>query len=174
MWTFANRMMLVITVIICVVQMIVWYPHLPDPIPSHFDAQGQVDGEMGKTPYFLLIGGVELLFLIGIPLLAMGLKFIPDELINIPNKEYWLAPERRDATIGTSLQFLQAIGWMSGWLMIGIFHLTSEVAIGLRGSINPEFYWIMGLYLAAVFGGTVWLMLKFRMPARPEAVVPLP
>lgn len=166
MWAMANLMMLLVTVGICLAQMVLWHSHLRDPLPAHFDGAGQVDGEMGKTEFYLLMGFVNGIFLIGIPLLGPAMKKIPNSMINLPNREYWLAPERRDKTLRTSSHFLIATGWISGWLMIGMFHLTAEVAIGIRRSINPEFYWVLGIYLVVLTLATVGLCLKFRKPAR--------
>jgi len=156
--------MIVLTCCVCVAQMTLWYGQLPDPIPSHFDGNGQVDGEMGKTKFYVWIGLVNCMFLVGFPLLGLAMKQIPDSIINLPNKEHWLAPERRDATLDTTTQFLVATGWISGWLLIGIFHLTAEVATGIRESINPEMYWILGIYLVTISAATVWLCLRFRIP----------
>jgi uncharacterized membrane protein len=164
MWSASNKLMIFLTFCVCVWQLAAWYPRLPSPIPSHFDANGQIDGEMGKTSFYVLMGLVELMFLVGFPLLGMAMKYIPNSLINLPNKEFWLAPERRDATLATSTQYLRTIGWMTAWLMIGIFHLTAEVATGIRASINPEVYWIMGIYMAILSASIVWLCLKYRMP----------
>ena len=167
MWAFANKLMIVVTICVCIVQMASWYGDLPDPIASHFDANGEVDGMMGKNGFYILMGLVNLIFLVGFPILGLIIRQLPDSMINLPNKEYWLAPDRRSKTFSTSSQFLVGIGWISGWLMIGIFHLTAEVSIGNRQSISPEFYYIMAVYLAAVIGGTIFLCLKFRIP-RPD------
>ncbi len=164
MWAIANKIMAFLTFGVCVAQMAWWYGQLPDPLPSHFDANGQVDGEMGKNAFYLMMGLVNAMFLVGFPVLAMTLKHIPDSLINLPNKEYWLAPGRRNETLATTSQFLIATGWMSVWLMIGIFHLTAEVATHVRDSVNPEVYWISGIYLVILTAATIWLCRKFRVP----------
>ena len=38
-----------------------YYPLLPDPMPSHFNLQGKIDGWMGKTSFFLMMAGVLVL-----------------------------------------------------------------------------------------------------------------
>ena len=157
--------MILATAAICVVQMVVWYRQLPDVVPSHFNAAGQVDGEMGKTGFYALFVSMHLLFLVGFPLLALGLKKIPDSMINIPNKEYWLAPERREKSLSFNNTLLIAVGWMTSWLFIGIFQLSANVGIGQRDIINPEFYWLLGIYLLAIASVTIWVIMKFRLPA---------
>jgi hypothetical protein len=102
----------------------------------------------------------------------MALKHLPNSIINLPNKEYWLANERRDVALATTGQYLIAMGWMSAWLMIGIFHLTAEVATGVRDSVNPEVYWILGIYLVILTAATIWLCRKFRVPKSEATLQP--
>ncbi len=160
----ANQLMIAITFVFFVAQMALWYTGLPEIMPSHFDAAGQVDGEMSKTAFYALFVVMNLLSLVGFLLFAIGLGRVPNSMLNIPHKEYWLAPERREQTISFNRSLLMAIGWMTSWLFIGIFHLSANVAIASRENINPEFYWLLGAYLLAIAGVTIWALLKFRLP----------
>ncbi len=164
----ANKMMIVLTLAVVVVQMWMWYGHLPDPVPSHFDATGNVDGHMGKFGFYILFGVMHAVFLLGFPLLGRFLKRIPDSMINVPNKEYWLAPERRDETLSANVGLLTAIGWMTSWLFIAIFQLSGQVAIEIRSTIAPEIYWLTGIYVVAVVVGVVWMLRRFRVPSEFE------
>ena len=163
-------MMLLLTLIVVVWQIVYWYPQLPDIIPSHFDAQGNVDGEMAKTPFLVLMAVLNAVFLIGFPLLGKLLSKLPDSLINLPNKEYWLAPERRESTVAQTTNFLAAIGWITSWLMIGITQLSALVAINSRETINPESWVLIGGYLVAIFGMVAWLFWSYRVPKEAEAL----
>ena len=50
--------------------MALWYAELPDPMPSHWNMQGEVDGTMGRD--------MSMVFLLGLPLFCWGLmKIIP-------------------------------------------------------------------------------------------------
>jgi len=159
----ANKLMIAFTLVVFVAQMVYWYGRLPDPLPSHFDAQGQVDGEMSKNGFYVLMGLMNTFFLIGFPLLGKLLGRVPNSMINMPNKEYWLAPERRDKTIAKNCVLLTAIGWMTGWLFIGIIQLTALVAVKARDSISPEFTWLMAIYLIGITAAVVFLIASFRV-----------
>ena len=81
---------------------------LPEVVASHFGATGAANGFMPRGIYMT----VMLLLIVGVPLL---LAFIPTSIagpsgtkLNIPHREYWLAPERREAT-------LAYIGGMARW-----------------------------------------------------------
>ena len=76
---------------------------LPPLVASHFGLGGQADGFMSRDGYltYMLIGTVAIPFLIVIP--QRLVSAIPPRLINVPNREYWLAPER----IGSTLDYLR-------------------------------------------------------------------
>jgi uncharacterized membrane protein len=79
---------------------------LPEVVASHFGPSGAADGYMPRSIYVVLL----LVLIVGVPLL---LALLPaavagrgEKKLNIPNREYWLAPERRESTIA----FIRAHG----------------------------------------------------------------
>jgi hypothetical protein len=72
---------------------------MPDVVASHFDADGLPDGHMPRTAYLVVMTVVG----IGVPALAAWLATRmlarPDARINLPHRDYWLAPERRAETV---------------------------------------------------------------------------
>ena len=74
------------------------YPLLPSRLASHFAASGMPNGWMTKTQFLITY--------IVILLPAFAIEFwvprriakMPNAKLNLPNKEYWLAPERRVET----------------------------------------------------------------------------
>ena len=141
-----------------------WYPALPEVIPSHFDVAGNVDGEMAKASFCTFIISLHVLCLIIVPFIGILTRFLPDSMVNVPNKEYWLASERRKETIGKASFILNFTGWATSLLLIGLFQLSSLVAINERATINPEFHWLLIFYLSMIFGMVGFVMLKFRIP----------
>ncbi|MFK7767930.1 MAG: DUF1648 domain-containing protein [Mariniblastus sp.] len=164
MWSFANKMMIGLTILVCISQIVLWYGDLPEMVPSHFDANGEVDGEMSRNAFCAMMGLINLGMLICLPLTGYLAKHLPNSLVNIPNKDYWLAPARRDASLTLMTDFVSAIAWMTGWLFIGIFQLSALVGIKARETISPEFYFFMGFYLVGVIAVMVIMSLKFRKP----------
>jgi hypothetical protein len=163
-WAIVNRMISSATAMICAMQMWYWHSKLPDPIPSHFDAAGHVNGEMSLFGFYALMIILQVVMLVLFPVLGAFLKVIPNSFINVPNKDYWLAPERRDSTLLFNSTYLVAIGWQTSWLLILIFHLTCMVAVEKRAAIMPEFNVVLAGYLAVVFGGVIYLYYRFRRP----------
>lgn len=73
---------------------------LPPVVASHFVAGGAADGFMPRDAYLRLMLAVA----VGLPLVQAVLiggitRLLPERLINLPNGDYWLAPERRRQTL---------------------------------------------------------------------------
>lgn len=74
---------------------------LPPAVASHFDFAGHPNSFLSRSSYLTLM----VVFSAGLPLaIAAAGRWaasLPDDLLNIPNKAYWLAPERRAASLAS-------------------------------------------------------------------------
>jgi hypothetical protein len=72
---------------------------LPPIVASHFNASGAADGFMSRQFYIWFM----IAFIAGLPLLLVLLPNLafhhPRLRFNVPNRDYWLAPERRPETV---------------------------------------------------------------------------
>jgi hypothetical protein len=133
---------------------------MPPMVASHFNAAGVPTGFLPRDTYLLLMLVVVLLppiLLVIMPRIALR---NPRARINVPHREYWLAPERREQTVqiisqhttrfaGLLVGFLCYAHWLvvyanssspptlsSGWLLAGLvafMGLTVRWAFGLMG-----------------------------------------
>jgi len=71
---------------------------LPARVASHFGPGGYANGFMTREFYLAFTIGMVLLppVLVGLAI-ALALRYFP-QLVNLPNRDYWLAPERRADT----------------------------------------------------------------------------
>lgn len=73
-------------------------PQLPETVATHFNAHGEPNGWMSRSANQMFMLLVGLCFPLLIVLLCCATRFMPSGLVNIPHRDYWLAPERRRET----------------------------------------------------------------------------
>lgn len=154
---------LLILIILCVVQAAYYYPRLPSSVASHFNVSGQPDSWSSKDSFVL----TNIATIAGISIICLGiaslLRRIPISWINLPNKDYWLAPERKDDTLSTlSMQF----GWLACAtvaLFIAMFQLTILANLSTDKTLGNTSWLFIGLYLAFT---AIWIVRLLRRFAR--------
>jgi uncharacterized membrane protein len=115
-------------------QAVLAFPQLPQRMASHFGASGMPNGWMSKSAFFVvyaLIIGVAAL--VGYLVLRSIAKKSP-ERINLPNKKYWLASERRAETLAF---FERYFAWYSCVLLL-ILVLAMGLAIQANFTSPPR------------------------------------
>ena len=128
-----------------VVWVAVWWPHLPDRVPIHFNLQGEADGFAAK-------GSMWGLLAVGVFLYALltAVTRLPASLLNWPVEP---RPETAAAMARASRYLMRGVKV----LLMGVWlHLTvgvTAVGMGWWVGLTPWFdLWIVAL-LAGVFGG---------------------
>lgn len=140
------------------------FERLPDPLASHFDLSGRPNGYEGKTSFALVAVGVSLFLLALFTSLPRTLMRMPHAYINLPNKAYWLAPERRAETfarLGT------ASDWM-GCLTLGFLSAVFELVIRAnlqRAPLSGQVWLLTVGYVIVMLSVSLGL---FRMPKLPQ------
>ncbi|HSB35452.1 MAG TPA: hypothetical protein VLH41_01165, partial [Thermoanaerobaculia bacterium] len=104
--------------------------------------------------------GVTLLIaalFIGMPAL---LKSTPASLINLPNKGYWLAPERREETMERLASSFDVFACGTVLFLLVLFELTSLASRG--GNLATNYFLpVLVSYLVFSAGWTVALIRSF-------------
>lgn len=89
------------------------WDRLPGRMATHFGAGGEADGWSSKLK-FVVFGFALVVMFVGIfGFLSMLLRKAPNSWINMPNKHYWLAPERRERTLAQLQPHLDWMGFLS-------------------------------------------------------------
>ena len=123
---------LVVFVLICgalALDIAHYLPLVPDPLASHFGFSGRPNG---WTSHFRMIAGLAVLILLFAAIFATTFFFdrVPDRLISLPHKAYWLAPERREATL------LYVSAWLRWFLVLTLAFITLVVGLTLRANLH--------------------------------------
>jgi len=142
-----------------------WYwPQLPPTVATHFGLDGRPNDWMSRGNATAVLLGFQLLF----PWLLFGvvrlIGVLPDSMINIPYREYWLHPDRRMATLSWLGGFLGWIAVATSLLMIVLAHFTFRANVGAGKLENGPFLFFVGSYLVFVLGMTVLSFRRFRRP----------
>jgi hypothetical protein len=141
----------------------VW-DRLPARMASHFGASGRADAWTNRGDFLLLmalVGGGTTLLLLAMPLL---LRVIPAGLINLPNRDYWLTPERRPDAIAR-------LGAWTAWfavpvtlLMVATNDLVLRANLTGAGLDSQTFLLLFVGFLASTVVFLVLLYRTFRVP----------
>lgn len=138
-----------------VLQYAVYWPQLPERVATHFGPGGEPNDWMDKSSAVLLLGGFQIFF----PLLLFGvvrvLKWVPMNLINIPHREYWLAAERREASLRWLERPMGGVAMLTGCLLMVTGHFTFRANV--HGGRLEEFPFFV--CLVAYLAGVVWLVI---------------
>lgn len=118
-------------------------------IATHFDFHGRPDGWMTRSSYV----GASILIGVGLPLLlaaiGYGVRFLPVNryIFKIPNRDFWLAPERRSEVYEYLFRFCLWVACLEAVFMLALHfllvfanrqappHFPTAVAFGLGGCV---------------------------------------
>jgi hypothetical protein len=128
-------------------------------VASHFDLAGQANAWMPRSTYLIF----SIAFGIGLPVFIIGggyvLRFLPVSLLNIPHRDYWLAPERRDETFDYLFHYFFRLACLEAIFLVGFQllivqanrqtppHLSMSLVWGLTGCLLT----IMAVWHGALF-----------------------
>ena len=136
------------------------YPQLPDRMASHFAADGTPNGWSPKQGFFFLMAMITAVTAIPAFLVPLKLKSLPRQRINLPNKEYWLAPEHAEETYSFFRTYMAWFG--CALLFVLLFGTTQAVNANLPsiGHFNSKAM----IYVMVGFVGFtgVWLISFIR------------
>lgn len=141
------------------------YPQLPDVVASHFDVHGVANGWQTKSAFFRVFLTVSVLAAVigfGIPRIIAA---VPPQLVNLPNKRYWLAPEH----LAETQEFLSRYFAWFGCAIFLIMILTFDYAV--QSNLHPEnrpdasrLWYILAGFLVFMIVWIVQMLRKFLRP----------
>ncbi|MEA1996146.1 MAG: DUF1648 domain-containing protein [Gemmatimonadota bacterium] len=141
------------------IHMFYYYPLLPDKVASHFNATGEADNWSSRE-FFI---GFYIMITLVMTVTFAGFGYIgpklPESLINLPNKPYWLAPERKEKTFAFISDSLFQLGAVTLLLLISMMHLTFRANMDKSNNIGVLPWVFIGCFLIFT---AVWLVQLYR------------
>lgn len=141
-----------------------WYlPRLPETVISSFGLDGSAGGWSSRTAFvvaYLIAVAVTSVSFLALPVL---LRRMGGQGINIPHRDYWLAPERRDATFDHIARQLLWFGLVTVAFLAWTHQLVILANLGGEGRMAAAPFWTgLAAFLAYAVWWTVRLTLRFQ------------
>ena len=137
------------------VQVIYYYPQMPEVVASHFDGRGVPNGWSSRNVFFAI-------YLFMLALLVGIFIFIPrwserriGFSLKIPNRDYWLAPERLQQTRTFFQRQMTIMGVVHLLLAIVTVQLAILANLGQDDRLHSSIGWALGLYFFFIMA---WLV----------------
>jgi len=125
-----GRVFYAIVLFLCVFELWRLWNISPAEMAAHFNVQGNPDRFVPRAEFFSY-QIKTLLVMVAISLVAQLIFMVlPAGLINMPNRDYWLAPARRDETVDRLSSFAA--------LMFGVILLAVQAAFELSVYANLQ------------------------------------
>ena len=138
------------------------YSRLLDPVASHFDLNGQPNGWSSRAAFFgTYLGSLVIVAALfwSVPIL---LQRSPDRRINLPRKDYWLAPERRKETLSFISRRVLWFGVATLTCMLCTVQLVVQANLPQNGRLHMTTMWaLLGVFLTFAVIWCAGLLRKF-------------
>jgi serine/threonine-protein kinase len=155
--------------------LVVWWLHLrhslqrlPARIATHFDGAGVPNGWMPREA----LGTFDMIFLAFVLAVVIGtallIRVLPTTLINLPNRDYWFAPERRRQSHSRLLVHMLWLACLLVAFLIAVNRLVflANLRPGPPRLSGAGFVTVLVGFLLALVG---WVVRLHRMFPRPTA-----
>ena len=158
-----SAIIIVVLLALAAVQIAYYYPQLPATLASHFNAAGAPNSWQPKQAFFAIYGLVTILLVAVYLIVPRVIFMLPPELVNLPNKAYWLSPQRRAETQAFLMDHFATFGAATLTLTIVVFQLAILANIpGNAPSMPPAIWVLLVAYLAFTAIWIIKLFVKFR------------
>jgi uncharacterized membrane protein len=137
------------------------YGSLPSHLATHFDMEGQPNGWMSRNQCVEFTIGLGVLMPAFIIAIMSGAGKIPVSFVNLPHREYWLEPQRRQETLGILTHYALWFACMNVLFVTGLHWLIVQAnSPGQTPHLNG---WGIAILAGAFLAGTgVWVRLLVR------------
>jgi signal peptidase I len=106
--------------------------HLPARLADHFDGDGHANGWISRSGYQLIMGMLPLSFIALFLLIGFLVRTLPETSINVPRRDFWLAPEHRGQLHAL---VLRRLAWLA-WLLMIFFGILNWLVMRAN-DLNP-------------------------------------
>ena len=135
---------------------------LPIQVASHFGRTDQPNAWSPRDTYVAITVGAATLLPLFLVVLITWLPRIFPGAMNLPNRDYWLAPEHRERSLAALADFGWAFGCLLALFIVGVV-VAANTNVPVQLPARP-FQGLIAGFIAAMCIWTVALCLRFRRP----------
>ena len=142
---------------------------LPNPLATHFGSEGQPNGWMSPAQYFIFLSLLPLGLLAVFGFISQLTRHLPPRFVNIPRRDYWLAPEHRIATSRLLWRYLLSLACIITTFFMALHALTIQAnrATPPHLPMGP----LLGITIGFLVLLIVWLTILLMRFAEPPGTV---
>jgi uncharacterized membrane protein len=141
---------------------------LPPVMASHFDAAGQPNGYESKGHFAVLSVALSAGLLALFAVLPLLLHRMPVDLINLPHRDYWLAPARKHAALARLTAYLDGFACATLALLVAVFELVVRANLARAPLGNTGIWLLLACYCTFALSWSVAMWRAFRLPPAPR------
>jgi hypothetical protein len=154
-----------LTLAACSIELFWAYYQLPERVHAHFPSWSHIGAEGPKWMFVAISGSIPALIAIAALISIRLVKRQPDKFVQIPNRDYWLSPERRESTLGFIVSRLYLLGAIK-FVADAIF-IYAAVRANLAGTseLNPPLlFFLAGGFIMAKIALAAQLFWRLQFP----------
>ncbi|HEX7111345.1 MAG TPA: hypothetical protein VF216_02795 [Mizugakiibacter sp.] len=140
----------------------VWFTgqSMPAVVASHFGASGRADAFVPREGYLRFMTALVLLLPVLVVYLPNWLLARVGFAVNLPNRQYWMAPERR----GDTLAYLRGNSFRLGYLLVGLLAYVHWLVVRANAAVPPvlDARWLVGGLVVFVVGAGACVLALVR------------
>ncbi len=139
-----------VIIILALVEAAYFYNLLPESTATHYNFKGRPDAWNSKSVIILINVGVIIFSALLFRILIFFTPKLPEGLINLPNKHYWLSENRKEETYKIITDFLFWTVDITLLFFVFLFFLIYRANINKDSSIAPGIWILMIAYIAVL------------------------
>jgi hypothetical protein len=137
---------------------------LPARVATHFGADGQPNGWMARDSHTTTQIAITL-FVAGLfAALPLALPRVPDRFINLPHRDYWLAPKRRAASLAWLASMLYCLGTALQVFLAFIYREVARANLVATPAVRLNSLWLQVSLFIVIVTLVITLLFRFRRP----------
>ncbi len=149
-------------VAVAVIQVIHYYPQMPDVVASHWDGLGAPNAWSSRGGFFALYLGIVLMLVVIFELVPVWSEKRSKFGMKIPNHDYWLAPQRIESTRAFFRRQMYLMGIAHLALSIYAIQLAILANFSDEPRLHPSIGWALLIYFVFLAGWLLHFFLHFK------------